>query len=50
MQYQKINNNVKEIYDNELSLVCDQRYTERDMEYLVEIVNDFLLRKRGCLC
>lgn len=49
-KYHKINNNVKEIYDNELSLVCDQRYTERDMEYLVEIVNDFLLRKRGCLC
>ena len=29
------------IYDNELSLVCDQRYNENDMARIVEAINDF---------
>ena len=29
------------IYDNELSLVCDQRYDENDMLRIVDAVNDF---------
>ena len=35
--------NVKEqlIYDNELSLICDQRYTEEDMHRIVETIKTF---------
>ena len=29
------------IYDNELSLVCDQRYTPRDMQYIVNTIRLF---------
>ena len=29
------------IYDNELSLVCDQRYDKNDMARIVEAINDF---------
>lgn len=30
-----------ELYDNELSLVCDQRYTEQDMFRMVEMIERF---------
>ena len=30
-----------DIYDTELSLVCDQRYTKEDMEYICEIIREF---------
>lgn len=30
-----------ELYDNELSLICDQRYTEQDMFRIVETIHDF---------
>ena len=30
-----------DLYDNELSLVCDQRYTERDMLRMVEAIHEF---------
>lgn len=36
-----LNDRTKYIYDNELSLVCDQRYTESDMFRIVEAINDF---------
>lgn len=32
---------VTELYENELSLVCDQRYTERDMLRMVEAIHEF---------
>ena len=28
------------LYDLELSLVCDQRYTERDMERIIAVLSD----------
>ena len=31
----------RELYDNELSLVCDQRYTEDDMDRMVETIRSF---------
>ena len=34
----------KEIYEGEISLVCDQRYDEKDMDRIVETVNQFLKR------
>jgi dTDP-4-amino-4,6-dideoxygalactose transaminase len=33
------------LYDNELSLVCDQRYTEEDMSRMVDTIRLFLQRK-----
>ncbi len=30
-----------DLYDNELSLVCDQRYTEQDMFRMVEAIHEF---------
>ena len=32
---------VTDLYENELSLVCDQRYTERDMFRMVEAIHEF---------
>lgn len=38
----------KDIYNKELSLICDQRYTENDMEYIVcLIVEYFTNREKG---
>lgn len=36
------------IYNNELSLVCDQRYTEEDMSRIVETINEFMEGVRCC--
>lgn len=36
----------KIIYDEELSLVCDQRYDKEDMYHMVELIQDFL--EKGC--
>lgn len=38
----KLNEEEQFIYDNELSLVCDQRYNLEDMEYIGELVEDYL--------
>lgn len=40
-EWHKITTEQKEIYDEELSLVCDQRYTVRDMQYVCELINNF---------
>ena len=40
-KYHELNEEEKFIYDNELSLVCDQRYTEEDMYHLVDTINNF---------
>ena len=42
--YHKLNEQERFIYDNELSLVCDQRYTEEDMNRMVEIIKAFMER------
>lgn len=36
------------LYDNELSLICDQRYFIRDMRRLVDTVEAFWEGKKGC--
>lgn len=36
-----ISNKGKDIYMHELSLVCDQRYGESDMEHIVKVIKEF---------
>ena len=36
-----ISENAKEIYNNVLSLVCDQRYDESEIRYFIEKINEF---------
>lgn len=43
--YHVIDGKIKEIYDSELSLVCDQRYTEDDMYRIVETIKCFWKEK-----
>ncbi|MBR0456981.1 MAG: hypothetical protein IJJ01_09960 [Firmicutes bacterium] len=43
--YHKLTEQEKYIYDNELSLVCDQRYTEEDMMRIVETIKSFIEEK-----
>ena len=40
-EYHRITEKAKEIYDNELSLVCDQRYELSDMERVAETIKNF---------
>ena len=40
--YHKLNETEQFLYDNELSLVCDQRYTEEDMYRMVETIRMFM--------
>ena len=40
-KYHRLNENERRLYDNELSLVCDQRYTEEDMRYMVDTIKAF---------
>ncbi len=43
--YHKVSKETENLYQNGLSLVCDQRYTEEDMHRFVQIIKTFL--KRG---
>jgi len=45
-EYHKLNNEAERFYAEELSLVCDQRYDENDMDYIVKIVKKFLETER----
>ncbi len=40
-KYHAITDKQRQIYDEELSLVCDQRYTTDDMDYICELISDF---------
>ena len=40
----KLNPTTKELYEQEISIVCDQRYNISDMEYICDKINKFL----GC--
>lgn len=42
-EYHKLNERAKTIYANEISLVCDQRYTEEDMKRMVDTIKAFWL-------
>ena len=39
--YHKFDERARYIYDNELSLICDQRYNEKDMRRIVETIRLF---------
>lgn len=41
-EYHKLDERAKNIYKNELSLICDQRYTEEDMHRMVETIKLFM--------
>lgn len=41
-KYHKLDEKTEYIYKNELSLVCDQRYTEEDMNRMVETIKMFM--------
>ena len=40
-KYHKLDKAEQYLYENELSLVCDQRYTEEDMHRMVDTINRF---------
>lgn len=40
-EYHKLDDKAENIYTNELSLVCDQRYTEEDMNRMVDVIREF---------
>lgn len=40
-KYHKLNDNTRKLYDEELSLVCDQRYTEEDMDRIIMAIKNF---------
>ena len=41
-EYHQLDTRTVHIYQNELSLVCDQRYTEEDMNRMVETIKSFM--------
>jgi len=47
-EYHKLSDKTDTIYANELSLVCDQRYTEDDMNRMVDVIREFW--KEGWQC
>ncbi len=40
-EYHRLDNITRSLYDEELSLVCDQRYSEVDMERMVDAIKSF---------
>ncbi len=44
--YHQLNSQTQRIYDEELSLVCDHRYTEEDMQRIIASIKEFL--KKSC--
>jgi hypothetical protein len=44
--YHQLNKQTRRIYDEELSLVCDQRYTEEDMLRIIASIKEFF--KKSC--
>lgn len=41
-QYHELTKQTKRIYENELSLVCDQRYSEYDMARIIKTIREYL--------
>lgn len=41
-EYHKLDERTVHIYQNELSLVCDQRYTEEDMNRMLVVIKQFM--------
>jgi len=42
--YHKLDGNTRDIYEREISLVCDQRYGQEDMYRMVNAINDYFKR------
>ena len=40
-EYHRIDSRLEDIYINELSLICDQRYDEKDMNRMIDTINTF---------
>ena len=40
-KYHNLDINSKNVYENGLSLVCDQRYMEKDMERMIDVIKQF---------
>lgn len=40
-QYHRLDRSAVDIYENELSLVCDQRYTEKDMNRMIKTIRKY---------
>lgn len=36
-----LNNETRQVYEEELSLICDQRYGNNDMLRIAKVINDF---------
>lgn len=41
-EYHNLNNKTRHIYDEELSIICDQRYDIADMQYIADKIEEFL--------
>lgn len=41
-RHHELDDKTRNLYDNELSLVCDQRYDRRDMYRIADVINTFL--------
>lgn len=41
-EYHRLDERTKGLYENELSLVCDHRYTRMDMHRMVTVINEFM--------
>ena len=50
-RYHQLSKETETFYNRELSLVCDQRYTEQDMLRMVDVIKEFLRKeKRDVSC
>jgi dTDP-4-amino-4,6-dideoxygalactose transaminase len=47
--YHRLDERTRILYDSELSLVCDQRYSEKDMYHMIDIIDRFFRRDSSCL-
>ena len=43
-----LNQKEQALYENELSIVCDQRYTKEDMYRIIDIINQFRKGTKQC--
>ena len=41
-KFHKLKKEEKNIYDNELSIVCDQRYDKDDMQRILNVITNFM--------
>lgn len=41
-----LNKRTRRLYDEELSVVCDQRYSVKDMQRIVQLIADFFRRRK----